>query len=85
MEAAGILLRIATVVTALAAVTAALLMPRELALRVRPYGNAAVGAAAAVFVLHLQRSGVGASIGGVVLAVGAGAIAVLILTLFRSV
>jgi hypothetical protein len=88
LEAAGILLRIATAVTALgafAAAAVALMLPRPLALRLRPYGNIAVGAAAAVFVLHMQRAGLGPSIGGVVLAVSAGAVAVLILTLFRSV
>jgi hypothetical protein len=88
LEAAGFLLRVATtlaVVGAFAAAAASVLMPREVSRRLRPYGNAAIGTAAGVFVLHLQRGGLGTSFGGVVLAVSAGALAVLIMTLFRSV
>ena len=88
MEAAYILLRVAAVLVALVAlgsVAAAIILPRGRLARLRPMSNVAVGAGAAALVFDMQRGGLGASLGGAVLALAAGAVAVLIMMLFRSV
>jgi hypothetical protein len=88
LEAAGAVLRIVmAVLTVLvvAVVAAGLVLPRPWGARVRAYGNAAVGALAAVLVFDVQSGSVGASIGGAVLALAAGAVAMLIVMLFRNV
>jgi hypothetical protein len=54
-------------------------------LRSRLLGHAAIGAVAAGFVFDLQSGTVGAGISGGVLAAAAGAIAVLVVMLFRNV
>jgi hypothetical protein len=74
----------ALTVLVLAVVAAGLVLPRW-GLRVRAYGNAAIGALAAVVVFDVQSGSVGASVGGLVLALAAGAVAMLILMLFRNV
>ena len=58
---------------------------RQRGLRARLLGHAAIGAVAAGFVFDLQSGTVGAGIGGGVLAAAAGAVAVLLVMLFRSV
>jgi hypothetical protein len=71
-------------IVVIAAVAAGFTMQQR-SMRTRLFGHVVIGAAAGGFVLNLQSGMVGTGIGGAVLAAGVGAIAVLLVVLFRSV
>jgi hypothetical protein len=87
MEVAGVVMRVATFVVVLAAsvVGMTMLPQRSWSNVARALGFVLLGLVVAAIVFGVQSGNVGASLGGAVLALAIGAIAVLLVVLFRSV
>jgi hypothetical protein len=85
LEATDAALRSAALTVIIVGALVVAVLPWTRAVGARFYGPAAVGAMSTAVVVTLQSGSVGASLGGAVLALAAGALAVLVVALFRNV